>query len=165
MKKHNPSIPIMLREAQGTSPKVYARYEFGQEKSQSLEGTIAPPEEQSGLTSPKTSERAVRYEGRLGRHGLTPETRFERQANRGCCHDTGQERVIACERLGRTDVAAGTSHGVGADGARDVRRQTSVDKRSVCSTPTERAVNTTYHDEQDLERKRDLAGDSVMTIE
>ncbi|KAG8167126.1 hypothetical protein KVR01_002815 [Diaporthe batatas] len=38
MKKHNPSIPIMLREAQGTSPKVYARYEFGQEKSQSLEG-------------------------------------------------------------------------------------------------------------------------------
>lgn len=41
MKKHNPSIPIMLREAQGTSPKVYARYEFGQEKSQSLEGT--PP--------------------------------------------------------------------------------------------------------------------------
>lgn len=41
MKKHNPSIPIMLREAQGTSPKVYARYEFGQEKSQSLEGTTA----------------------------------------------------------------------------------------------------------------------------
>jgi hypothetical protein len=42
MKKHNPSIPIMLREAQGTSPKVYARYEFGQEKSQSLEGTTIP---------------------------------------------------------------------------------------------------------------------------
>ncbi|ROW10476.1 hypothetical protein VMCG_01865 [Cytospora schulzeri] len=38
MKKHNPSLPIMLREAQGTLPKVYARYEFGQEKSQSLEG-------------------------------------------------------------------------------------------------------------------------------
>lgn len=45
MKKHNPSIPIMLREAQGTSPKVYARYEFGQEKSQSLEGTPPLPEE------------------------------------------------------------------------------------------------------------------------
>lgn len=26
MKKNNPSIPIMLREAQGTLPKVYARY-------------------------------------------------------------------------------------------------------------------------------------------
>lgn len=39
MKKHNPSIPIMLREAQGTLPKVYARYDFGKEKSQSLEGT------------------------------------------------------------------------------------------------------------------------------
>lgn len=38
MKKHNPSIPIMLREAQGTLPKVYARYDFGKEKSQSLEG-------------------------------------------------------------------------------------------------------------------------------
>ncbi|KAK0717154.1 thioredoxin-like protein [Lasiosphaeria miniovina] len=38
MKKNNPSIPIMLREAAGTQPKVYARYEFGQEKSQILEG-------------------------------------------------------------------------------------------------------------------------------
>ncbi|PSR85734.1 NADH:ubiquinone oxidoreductase 10.5kD subunit [Coniella lustricola] len=38
MKKHNPSIPIMLREAQGTQPKVYARYEFGKEESHSLEG-------------------------------------------------------------------------------------------------------------------------------
>lgn len=26
MKKHNPQIPIMLREAAGTFPKVYARY-------------------------------------------------------------------------------------------------------------------------------------------
>ncbi|KAJ9129374.1 hypothetical protein NKR19_g10401 [Coniochaeta hoffmannii] len=38
MKKNNPTIPIMLRDAAGTPPKVYARYEFGQEKSQSLEG-------------------------------------------------------------------------------------------------------------------------------
>lgn len=38
MKKHNPTIPIMLREAQGTLPKVYARYDLGKEKSQSLEG-------------------------------------------------------------------------------------------------------------------------------
>jgi hypothetical protein len=26
MKKHNPHTPIMLREASGTEPKVYARY-------------------------------------------------------------------------------------------------------------------------------------------
>ncbi|KAL2269035.1 hypothetical protein VTJ83DRAFT_3881 [Remersonia thermophila] len=38
MKKNNPAIPILLREAQGTLPKVYARYEFGKEKSESLEG-------------------------------------------------------------------------------------------------------------------------------
>ena len=38
MKKNNPNTPIMLREAAGTVPKIFARYEFGQEKSQSLEG-------------------------------------------------------------------------------------------------------------------------------
>ncbi|KAK4192505.1 thioredoxin-like protein [Podospora australis] len=38
MKKTNPSIPIMLREAQGTIPKIYARFERGVEKSQTLEG-------------------------------------------------------------------------------------------------------------------------------
>ncbi|KAI0384383.1 NADH dehydrogenase, alpha subcomplex, subunit 2 [Hypomontagnella monticulosa] len=38
MKKNNPYTPILLREASGTLPKVYARYEFGKEKSQSLEG-------------------------------------------------------------------------------------------------------------------------------
>ncbi|KAK3330548.1 thioredoxin-like protein [Apodospora peruviana] len=38
MKKNNPTTPIMLREAAGTVPKVYARYEYGQEKSQTLEG-------------------------------------------------------------------------------------------------------------------------------
>nr|7ZM7_f Chain f, NADH dehydrogenase-like protein [Thermochaetoides thermophila DSM 1495]7ZMB_f Chain f, NADH dehydrogenase-like protein [Thermochaetoides thermophila DSM 1495]7ZMG_f Chain f, NADH dehydrogenase-like protein [Thermochaetoides thermophila DSM 1495] len=38
MKKHNPTIPILLREAQGTIPRVYARYEFGREKMESLEG-------------------------------------------------------------------------------------------------------------------------------
>lgn len=60
MKKNNPTIPILVREAQGTIPKVYARYgttllrirkigvgnsklmaatiDFGTEKSQSLEG-------------------------------------------------------------------------------------------------------------------------------
>lgn len=64
MKKNNPQTPILLREAAGTLPKIYARYgqdgtphpprddrhirrhadevlhgtEFGVEKSQSLEG-------------------------------------------------------------------------------------------------------------------------------
>ncbi|KAI1842590.1 hypothetical protein JX265_012582 [Neoarthrinium moseri] len=38
MKKNNPTTPIMLREAAGTLPKVYARYDLGKEKSQSLEG-------------------------------------------------------------------------------------------------------------------------------
>ncbi|PQE21279.1 hypothetical protein CJF32_00006404 [Rutstroemia sp. NJR-2017a WRK4] len=40
MKKHNPNTPIMLREAAGTSPKVYARYEFGRERSEDLTGTF-----------------------------------------------------------------------------------------------------------------------------
>lgn len=53
MKKHNPSIPIMLREATGTLPRVYARYEFGQEKSQSLEGTpLLPPHYQHNSRTP-----------------------------------------------------------------------------------------------------------------
>ncbi|KAI0600599.1 thioredoxin-like protein [Biscogniauxia sp. FL1348] len=38
MKKNNPDTPILIREAAGILPKVYARYEFGKEKSQSLEG-------------------------------------------------------------------------------------------------------------------------------
>jgi NADH dehydrogenase (ubiquinone) 1 alpha subcomplex subunit 2 len=35
MKKNNPTIPIMLREAQGTLPRVYARY--GQQPLSSLD--------------------------------------------------------------------------------------------------------------------------------
>ena len=38
MKKHNPYTPILLREASGTEPKVFARFEFGKEKSISLKG-------------------------------------------------------------------------------------------------------------------------------
>ncbi|KAK4084944.1 hypothetical protein Purlil1_9979 [Purpureocillium lilacinum] len=38
MKKNNPNTPIMIREAAGTLPKIFARYEFGTEKQQSLEG-------------------------------------------------------------------------------------------------------------------------------
>ncbi|KAF4994514.1 hypothetical protein FDECE_13088 [Fusarium decemcellulare] len=38
MKRNNPNIPILIREAAGTQPKVYARYDRGTEKSQILEG-------------------------------------------------------------------------------------------------------------------------------
>ncbi|KAL6871818.1 NADH dehydrogenase, alpha subcomplex, subunit 2 [Trichoderma novae-zelandiae] len=38
IKKANPNTPILLREAAGTLPKVYARFEFGNEKSRSLDG-------------------------------------------------------------------------------------------------------------------------------
>ncbi|KAH8597755.1 thioredoxin-like protein [Bisporella sp. PMI_857] len=38
MKKNNPQTPILLREAAGTLPRVFARYEFGQEKSADLSG-------------------------------------------------------------------------------------------------------------------------------
>ncbi|KAF2659382.1 NADH dehydrogenase, alpha subcomplex, subunit 2 [Lophiostoma macrostomum CBS 122681] len=38
MKKHNPHTPIMIREASGIEPKVYARYEFGKEKMVPLKG-------------------------------------------------------------------------------------------------------------------------------
>jgi len=43
MKKNNPATPIMLREAAGTLPRVYARYDYGLEKSQSLEGARPEP--------------------------------------------------------------------------------------------------------------------------
>ncbi|KAF2708308.1 NADH dehydrogenase, alpha subcomplex, subunit 2 [Pleomassaria siparia CBS 279.74] len=38
MKKHNPHTPIMLREANGIEPKVYARFDFGKEKMIPLKG-------------------------------------------------------------------------------------------------------------------------------
>ncbi|CAK7232619.1 hypothetical protein SBRCBS47491_008334 [Sporothrix bragantina] len=38
MKKNNPTTPILLREAQGTLPKVFARYDLGRETSKSLDG-------------------------------------------------------------------------------------------------------------------------------
>jgi len=50
MKKNNPATPIMLREAAGTLPKVYARYGFGKEKSQSLEG-LSDKEIEEAVTS------------------------------------------------------------------------------------------------------------------
>ncbi|KAJ9623135.1 hypothetical protein H2203_006071 [Taxawa tesnikishii (nom. ined.)] len=38
MKHHNPYTPIMIREALDVKPKVWARYEFGKEKMESLDG-------------------------------------------------------------------------------------------------------------------------------
>jgi hypothetical protein len=46
MKKNNPNIPIMLREAAGTQPKVYARY--GQSSPLSLPRSTAPGNGQEG---------------------------------------------------------------------------------------------------------------------
>ncbi|KAH6643433.1 thioredoxin-like protein [Truncatella angustata] len=55
MKKNNPNTPILLREAAGTSPKVYARYELGKEKSQSLEGLSDKQIEEAVTTLVKNS--------------------------------------------------------------------------------------------------------------
>lgn len=38
MKKHNPHLPILMREAEGTLPRVYARYDLGREKQEVLLG-------------------------------------------------------------------------------------------------------------------------------
>ncbi|NXS56075.1 NDUA2 dehydrogenase, partial [Brachypteracias leptosomus] len=36
LKKANPDFPILIRECSGVQPKLWARYEFGKEKSLSL---------------------------------------------------------------------------------------------------------------------------------
>nr|OQO19251.1 hypothetical protein B0A51_10495 [Rachicladosporium sp. CCFEE 5018] len=41
MKHHNPHTPIMIREALDVSPRVWARYEFGREKMERLDGLDA----------------------------------------------------------------------------------------------------------------------------
>ncbi|KAJ5732478.1 hypothetical protein N7493_003959 [Penicillium malachiteum] len=38
MKKHNPQTPILMRDASGTVPRVFARYEFGKEVQEGLSG-------------------------------------------------------------------------------------------------------------------------------
>ncbi|KAF2017307.1 NADH dehydrogenase, alpha subcomplex, subunit 2 [Aaosphaeria arxii CBS 175.79] len=47
MKKHNPHTPILIREASGIEPKVYARFDFGKEKSVPLKGLDDKAIEQS----------------------------------------------------------------------------------------------------------------------
>jgi len=50
MKKHNPHIPILIREASGIHPEVIARYEFGKETQESLSG-LTPKEIEDKVTS------------------------------------------------------------------------------------------------------------------
>ncbi|BFZ64243.1 hypothetical protein YB2330_005382 [Saitoella coloradoensis] len=38
MKKHNPTTPILIREAFGVPAKMYVRYEMGREEKKSLDG-------------------------------------------------------------------------------------------------------------------------------
>ncbi|KAJ5263351.1 hypothetical protein N7478_010956 [Penicillium angulare] len=38
MKKHNPHTPILMREASGTVPRVFARYDLGKETQEALSG-------------------------------------------------------------------------------------------------------------------------------
>lgn len=40
MKKNNPHIPILIREAMGVEPKIWTRYEYGREKMAPLTGTL-----------------------------------------------------------------------------------------------------------------------------
>ncbi|CAD0111057.1 unnamed protein product, partial [Aureobasidium uvarum] len=40
MKKANPHTPILIREALEVEPRVWARYDFGKEKSASLKGML-----------------------------------------------------------------------------------------------------------------------------
>ncbi|KAF3910094.1 hypothetical protein AA313_de0202442 [Arthrobotrys entomopaga] len=42
MKKTNPNIPILIREAQGMPPRVFARYELGKEAQIQLSGMRSP---------------------------------------------------------------------------------------------------------------------------
>ncbi|KAF8543516.1 NADH-ubiquinone oxidoreductase 105 kDa subunit [Trichophaea hybrida] len=51
MKKHNPHIPILIREASGIHPKVFARYEFGKETQEALSGCFTYQEIADKITS------------------------------------------------------------------------------------------------------------------
>jgi NADH dehydrogenase (ubiquinone) 1 alpha subcomplex subunit 2 len=65
MKKNNPNTPILIREATGTSPKVWARYGYGKEKSETLEGML---QSISGEPRLLTLNRSVRQGDRRQGH-------------------------------------------------------------------------------------------------
>jgi hypothetical protein len=61
MKKNNPYVPIMVREAMGIEPRVYARYEFGVEKVADLKGERCPSPHSEGCEQYLTG---MRYRAR-----------------------------------------------------------------------------------------------------
>ncbi|KZZ93988.1 NADH-ubiquinone oxidoreductase [Ascosphaera apis ARSEF 7405] len=50
MKKNNPYVPVLMREAFDTQPRVFARYELGKEKQESLLG-LSDQEIEQKITS------------------------------------------------------------------------------------------------------------------
>jgi len=54
MKKNNPHTPIMMREALGTEPRVFARYDLGREKQEPLSGLTDKEIEEKVTTLVKT---------------------------------------------------------------------------------------------------------------
>lgn len=48
MKKNNPHIPILIREALGVEPKIWTRYEYGREKMAPLTGMLPRPIDDPG---------------------------------------------------------------------------------------------------------------------
>ncbi|KJA21772.1 hypothetical protein HYPSUDRAFT_139971 [Hypholoma sublateritium FD-334 SS-4] len=49
IKKHNPDLPVMIREATGTPARVFARFELGVEKHVELDGlSVSEVEKQVG---------------------------------------------------------------------------------------------------------------------
>jgi len=55
MKKNNPYVPILIREASGTEPRVFARYDFGNEKLELLSGLTDKEIEEKVTTLVKQS--------------------------------------------------------------------------------------------------------------
>jgi len=51
VKKANPDIPILIREAVGTPARAFARFEYGMEKSVSLQGAQSAQEVEQKIAS------------------------------------------------------------------------------------------------------------------
>lgn len=88
MKKNNPQVPILLREAQGTLPKVFARYDLGRETSKSLDGKAVAAASRNTDTRIH-ADQLIKWQCRE----LTTGRRPVRQADRGGGDQHGQERV------------------------------------------------------------------------
>lgn len=53
MKKNNPQTPILIREAQGTLPKIYARYGTNYAPFPSLKVSAATPTFEQAIPEPR----------------------------------------------------------------------------------------------------------------